>query len=478
MVLLNSIERGLGMISIFILARILVPADFGVVGMAMSFVYFVQLFASFGFDVALINNQDATDEHFNSAWTLNVFLGLILTLIIVLAASPVANFYNKPEVFWVVCTMAALPLIGGFENIGVVAFRRNLNFRGEFVFQISRKLLGFLVTVSLAIYLRNYWALVAGTLAARIAGTVTSYLAHPFRPKLTLGKSRELIHFSRWLLANNAISFLNERLTDIVIGRSVGPAALGTYNVVFEFSHLPKTEIGAPINRALLPGFAKLQDAGAVRRIYLQATGMLAMIALPAAVGLSAIAPIFIPVALGPKWIAGVPVMEILALSGALLMFQNAIGSMLISRARPDLTMAVNLVYFFVFGPAIYYFVPKYGIIGAAWSSLGAATLMSPIYFLLVRTVLGVRLSELARETIRPVVGSVLMFFTVRELGSLIQPGSSFAGKAALLAAGILCGVLSYCAVIYVLWRVSGRPDSAERKLLEQVRLRIASFMG
>ena len=103
---------------------------------------------------------------------------------------------------------------------------------------------------------------------------------------------------------------------------------------------------------------------------------------------------------------------------------------------------------------------------------------MLPIYFLAVRTVLGVSLSELVRATIRPVVGSILMFFAVREFGSLIQTGTSFAGKAVLLAAAILCGVLSYCAVIYVLWRLSGRPDSAERKLLEQVRLRIASFIA
>ena len=129
-------------------------------------------------------------------------------------------------------------------------------------------------------------------------------------------------------------------------------------------------------------------------------------------------------------------------------------------------------------GPAIYYFVPRYGIIGAAWSSLGVAILMSPIYFLMVRTVLGVRLTELAHETIRPVIGSFTMFFMVRALGSMIQTGSSFAGKAALLAASILCGVLSFCVVIYVLWRLSGRPDSTERKLFEQVRMRVTSFIA
>lgn len=476
MILLNSIERGLGMVSIFILARVLMPADFGIVGMATSFVYFVQLFTSFGFDVALIHNRSATTEHFNSAWTLSVLFGLVLMITIIAGAWPVSVYYKRPDVFWVICALAALPFVGGLENVGVVAFRRDLEFRREFMFQISRKLLGFLVAVPLAIWLRNYWALVAGTLAARLSGTVTSYFAHPFRPRFSLTKARELLKFTRWLLANNGVLFLNERFTDFVIGRSAGAAALGTYNVIYEFSHLPKTEIGAPINRALLPGFAKLDDLSAVRDLYLRTTGMLAMVALPAAVGLSAIASSFVPVALGDKWHAGIPVMQVLAMNGGILMFQATIQSMFISRGRPNVTMRLNLVYLAVFAPLSYWAVQRNGIVGAALATLAATVLVSPIYLVVVKKLFGVRIREMIVLLTRPAIASAIMYFSVTAVVARLHFGPSLAGHLGVLVAGILAGVATFACAIYLLWLVVGRPVSTERYLINQVRMRVRSL--
>jgi O-antigen/teichoic acid export membrane protein len=473
MVLLNTIERGLGMISIFILARMLLPADFGVVAMATSFVFLVQLFTSFGFDIALIHNRDANKQHFNTAWTLSLLLGLSLAAIILLAAQPVAVFYKKPEVFWVMCALSVLPLVGCLENIGVVAFRKDLDFRREFTFQISRKLVGFLTTVPLAFLLKNYWAIVLGMLAARTSGTVTSYFVHPYRPRLTLVKARELLGFSRWLLLNNGITFLNERLTDIVIGRTAGPAALGTYNVVFEFSYLPKTEIASPVNRALLPGFAKVADLNSVRHMYLKATAILALIALPAAIGLSAIAPVFIPVALGNKWLAGVSVMEVLAFSGALLMFQTTIGSLLISRGMANTTMKLNFGYLVIVAPLSYWLVRNFGIEGAAWSALVASSAMSLAYFAVLKKTLGVTVADLFHSTARPIASSVVMYFSVRGLISLVGVGNSFPQKAMLLASSIVLGIVTFYTTTFLLWHFSGKPDSGERTLIDQIRNRI-----
>src|SRR5258708_24309472 len=96
------------------------------------------------------------------------------------AAAPSTGYNADPAVFWVVCSLALAPLIGGSENIGVIAFRKELRFRSEFAFQISRKLAGVAVTVPLAFWLPRYWALVAGLLAPKIAGAPLNYLAHPF----------------------------------------------------------------------------------------------------------------------------------------------------------------------------------------------------------------------------------------------------------------------------------------------------------
>jgi O-antigen/teichoic acid export membrane protein len=181
MVLFKLIERSIGLISTLILARILSPSDFGVIAMALSFIFFAEQLAAFSFDIALIHNQSATREHFDTAWTGNLLLGLSITLVMLLAAYPIAGFYRQPELVWVVCALALGPLISGAENIGVVAFRKELNFRKEFLFQLSRKALGFLIVVPIALIVRNYWALVVGILFSKLAGTAISYLMHPYR---------------------------------------------------------------------------------------------------------------------------------------------------------------------------------------------------------------------------------------------------------------------------------------------------------
>ena len=254
MVLFKLTERSLGAISTLILVRILAPSDFGIVAMAVSFSAMAEMLGAFGFDVALIQNRAADESHYHTAWTLNVLLGLGISLFIAIAAKPVAMFYHQPGLIWVVLATAIGPLVGGFENIGVVAFRKDLQFRREAAYQISRKIVGFAVVVPLALWTHSYWALVAGSLTSRLTGTVMSYWVHPFRPKFFLAASQAIFRFSKWLLLNNLLNFLRVRASDFVIGRFLGPATLGLYNVSAEFASLPTTDLGAPINRALLPG--------------------------------------------------------------------------------------------------------------------------------------------------------------------------------------------------------------------------------
>ncbi len=154
--------------------------------MAMAFVAMAELITAFGFDIAIIQTPNATEAHYHTAWTCNVLLNLAVMLVMVAAATPSHDFYDKPEVAWVVYALALGPLIAGAENIGVVAFRKELDFKREFRFQISRKLIGFCAVVPLAFWLRSYWALVIGILLSKSAGAVISYLMHSFRPHFDL----------------------------------------------------------------------------------------------------------------------------------------------------------------------------------------------------------------------------------------------------------------------------------------------------
>ena len=471
MLLFKMLERSLGFISTLFLVRLLAPADFGIVAMALSFIAMAEILSAFGFDLALIQNQKADEQHYHAAWTCNVLLGLAITAVMFAAAQPIAAFYDRPELVWVVLALALSPTIAGLENIGVVAFRKELQFRKEFGFQLSKKLISVLVTVPLAFWLRNYWALVIGILTSRLSGMTVSYLVHPFRPRFSLQRVGDLMRFSGWMLLNNFVIFFKERTTDFVIGSLKGPAALGLYNVSNEFSNLPLTELAAPINRALIPGFARIQDdRQAIQAAFAFSMGSLALIVMPAAAGVCAIAPHLVPVVLGAKWLDATALMEVLALSGALVAFHSPICALLVAKNRPGSVAASHVVFVLALLLGLLLLLPRYGAVGAAYATLAAAILATPAYVLQLRRHTGIRVLSVARTVARPLLASGLMLVLVR-LAVPAEALASVAGHALSLATGIVVGMASYPAILALLWVAAGRPAGVERSALDRLAM-------
>jgi lipopolysaccharide exporter len=471
MLLFKLIERSLGVLSTLVLVRLLVPADFGVIAMAQSFIVMGQLLAAFGFDVALIHDQTASDDHYHTAWTLNAGLGLLITVTMLILARPIAAFYGKPELVWVVCALALTSLIAGLENIGVVAFRKELRFRNEFAFQLSRKVIGSAVALTLAFTLRSYWALVAGTLAGTLAGTVISYIAHPFRPRLSVAKASELVDYSRWLLVGNVIGFVRERSSDFFIGRLAGAAALGAYNVSYEISNLPTTELSAPINRALMPGLSKIAgDPFALQQTFLQAFSILVMMAVPMAVGILALADLLVPVLLGSKWAGAVPLIQMLAITGVFQTLQSSTATVLIATGHPKRVVMANALYAVVLLVFLALLVPSLGSVGAALATMVAVLTATPVFLLFLRRHVGIPLRQIARHIWRPTCAALLMLAAVRWLLPAQTSDVGAVSAASYLALGALGGAVTYLATLGVLWLLAGKPNGGEQILLAQLR--------
>src|SRR6188768_753300 len=178
MVLAKLLERSLGLISSLFLVRLLAPADFGIVAMAMSLIALLELFSAFGLDSVLIQNRAATDAHFHTAWTLNVIAACVAGVILAALAIPASLFYQEPRLVPVILVFALASAVQGLENIGVVMFRKDLQFDREFRYLLAKKLIGFAITVPLAFWLRDFWALVYGILISRFIIVAYSYMVH------------------------------------------------------------------------------------------------------------------------------------------------------------------------------------------------------------------------------------------------------------------------------------------------------------
>ena len=479
MLLFKVADRGLGLISTLILVRLLTPTDFGIVAMAVAMVAIVELLTSFGFDTAIIRQKDATDEHYHTAWTFDVLFGIFVAVVMVSFAGQVARFYNEPEVELVLYVLALSPLLSGFENVGIVAFRKDLQFRNEFKFQVWKKIAGFVVTVPLAFLLRNYWALVIGVVFSRFAALCLSFLMHPFRPKFSLSEAKSLMSFSVWLLAGNLTNYVKERSSALIIGRLESARSLGLYQVSYEFANMPTTEFGAPINRALMPGFAKFQDdQSGLQALYASSMSLVALVSIPAAVGIAATAPFLVPILLGDQWLSAGPLMQILAINGAMLLLQASIWSVLIGSDLPRPAFYANAIYAVLLLCLMVVLTQRYGLLGAAWSCLLTSVVTFPVYLLPLKRHLQLPPTLFLKALIRPILASLAMAaVVVAVLPGEPDPGTTLYNLRWLVA-GVLCGVATYVTVVVMLWLAAGRPNSAELMLFNRARDELRARSG
>ncbi|MEZ5504066.1 MAG: lipopolysaccharide biosynthesis protein, partial [Halioglobus sp.] len=344
-IMFKFVTRGIGLLSTVILARLLIPEDFGLVAIAMAIIGALEVLSAFSFDTVLIQNQQAERKHYDTAWTFGVIVGAIQAMLLVLIAPWVADFYDDQRLVAIMYVLALGRLVTGTANIGMVAFRKDLQFHKDFQYEVTKKLAGFTTTMIMAYTLRSYWALIGGMITGSVVGVGLSYLMQSYRPRFSLEATGELFHFSKWLLINNMLLFLVHQSSSFIIGKIGGPHELGVFTVSNEISNLPSTDLVAPINRAIFPGYAKMSSQLSIlRQGYVNVFSAITYFVLPAGVGIVLLAEPIVHLMLGAKWAEAVPLIQILAISGTIAALQTNQGSVYLSLGRPRmLTMLAGI---------------------------------------------------------------------------------------------------------------------------------------
>jgi len=467
MILLNAAARMIGLVSTMILARLLVPEDFGIVAMAMSVIGLLELMAEFGFESALIQRQDATRAHYDTVWTIRLGFGVLLSLLVAGLAIPASAFFEEPKLITVMLTLAPLSFLTAVENIGVVNFRKEMQFDREFRFILFRRLVTFFVTVTLALIFRTYWALVLGILVGRIVSVILSYLMHPFRPRFSLAERQGLYSFSGWIFVNSLISAFAARLSHFLIGRLHGASALGLYTVAFEVADLPGTELSAPINRAAFPGYSRMRlQKGALETGFIDVLAMVAIIVIPAGVGIAIVADALVLTLFGAKWTGAIPIVQLLAISAMLGACTSGNYYVYLAQARTHIPPIIGVAHVGIFVLLLSTLFIDAGVVGVAKAELGAAVCSGLVSVSMLTSVTEIRLIEYFRAVWRPATASLVMYLALREIG--ITRISDMVPLFQLISIAAT-GAILYVASVYILWTMSGKPEGAERKIIEQV---------
>lgn len=464
-------DRLIGLVSTLVLARLLTPADFGLVAMAMAVIGLIELASAFGFEVQLLRMAQPSRAQYDTVWSLNAIFGLGCGTATAIAALPAATFYGDDRLLAIMLVLGLGWGIGSLENVGIVDFRRNLEFNKEFRFLIAKRITSFMVTIAAALLTRSYWALIAGTVAGRSAGVALSYLWHPYRPRPCLQAAREMFTFSFWIFIERMAAFANSRSSDFYLGRVHGPGEVGIYRLGEEIGYLPGSEFVAPLNRALLPGISRLADTGRqLGEVVTSATGVVGLVLVPACFGLAVVADSAVPVLLGEKWLGAIPVVQIMAANALFLALWANQHSALLAIGAPRLTAYFALVRLAVFVPTFIFLAPVYGAVGVAVSALAASTVAYLFGLSWSLNRLSMRLGKYLRELWRPLLASIVMVIAVRVVSALVAGDDSLSSSLGRLAAGIGAGMMAYVAGLLLLFYLAGRPDGAERLVLDRLR--------
>lgn len=473
------LDKSVGLISTLVLARVLTPADFGLVAMAMAVVALLGLMGAFGFETALIQRQNTERSHYDTAWTFNVLFGVAIAIMLIVMAVPAATFYREPRLELMLPALALGALIGGLENIGTVAFRKELDFRKEFKFLLAKRLASFVVTISLALAFQSFWALIAGTVTGKLMAVFISYRLHPYRPRFTLAARGDLMHFSKWIFISNLIQFLHAKSTDFILGRTVGSHGLGVYNIASEIAAMPSTELIAPLNRAVYPAYTRLASTRELLWArFLEVFGLISLLAFPVSVGLYCLSDLVVSLLLGDKWIEAVPIMQIAGFSGLMAALQSNLYLVIVAMGKPKANTILAAVLLVISLPAIIYASLQYGVLGAAYAHFAASfSSFFGITFVFSR-VTGLLKRKLVDAMWRPLFASGAMALALNELTVSVPIDWPSLPHIAQLLALVVVGVISYASAILALWFLAGRPASAERMLLNFLHIKILRFFS
>jgi len=431
-----------------LLARLLVPEDFGLLAMASAVTGFVVVFQFLGTSAPLIQRKELSAELTQSIFVLNVLLGVVLTAGVAASSPLLARVYNSTEVIPVIRVISLSLLLSSFGGVPGALLRREMRF--DVLAKIglfSAAVQGIVVTV-LALLGYGVWALVTASLVSAATESTLLFRAVNWRPgwRVHWQEIRSIIRTCLNVTGSNVVNFLTMYADSLVIGRWLGAVQLGYYNMAMRFSIQPLRFVSPVVGRVMFPAFSGMQsDPELVRRTTFRALGGVACLIFPFMVGMGCVADLFVPVVLGEKWILIIQPIQILILLGILKTPLFLVSSIFLAKDRSDWFFRLSLMYAATMITA-YLVGVRWGLVGVVTSITVAQFFMTGLQLTALSKLLEVRLRELLHPLLAPACGALIMGVLVFGTRTLLEPTQLASGWLLLIL--ISLGVVSYIIVM------------------------------
>lgn len=461
--------KSIDLLTLLVLARVLNPTQFGIIAVAMTLIYIVEAVFELPIHQVLVRLK-ITQQHLDTAFTLGALRGLILMVIMAMLAWPFSYIYQDQRLISLVMILSLAPVFRSLSSPKFAIFAQKLDYRRDFILELSSKSMAFLSSVAAAFFFRDYRALIIGTLATPATMLVVSYMLAPYRPRFSFGAWPDFAQFVGWSTASQLLGAINWQCDRLILGRYVSRARLGEFSMANDLSYLPEQALIKPIIRPLISAFSLINnDLERVRYAYEKTSVTLLAVGAPIMLGMSLLARPAVELVLSEKWLAAVPILQWLPLTLIPALFTAPFNSLAMALGRPEVVMhqtgsetAIKLP--LMFAGAFYL-----GVEGAILARGITALLVMMVSLHYIHKLIGTSALRQLAATWRVVLGGAALAATLFTLRPLLAGLSKMALIVAVPSIAT-AGMTAYIGMIALCWHLSGRPNGLESAAFERIQ--------
>lgn len=445
----KAVSQGVGFVINILLARLLLPKDFGLLGMVVVVIGFAAIFQNFGLGSAIVQKKDLTNEDLNSVFWFNLMMGVGLTALIYFSAPLIAAYYGIPGLQPIGELLSLTYFISALNVVQISLLRRKMDFRRIFIVNASATLISGGIAVFLALTGWGVWSLVWKMLIFSIVTNIVLWVSSNWRPALSWSKDSlsQIMKFSLPLLGTQSLNYWVRNADNLLIGKYLGDNALGFYNQSYRIMLIPVSQISGVVSSVLFPSLAQIHDdRKRIKAIYLKVTKILSFITFPMMFGLCALAEPFVLNVLGTKWMPMVFVLQCLSVVGAFQSLGTLSGNVFMALDKTSYQFKVGLFPKFLQIGGILTGL-SYGINGVAFCYMCSVLLSSTYMYFFMGRLIDMSLHEVYGNFGFSLCLSIVMAATVYGLYFFLGNPNSLA---ALLSMSLF-GVAIYFTAYYLM---------------------------
>lgn len=452
----------IGIISSAILVRLLTPQDFGIIAKTFLILWFFEDFILINFTPALIRIKDPEKEHYDTAFTLNIITGGILFSLINITAFIIHHLFDNPDIAFIMHIFSIRSVFYALQSPHIVDLQKNMDFRKDFLYLVSHKLLFVIFSVLACWYYRNYYGLILSHIVGALLVCALSHYFMPYKPKLTLNKRHQFFDFSFPMMRSGLFTYISSSIDRILPAYFISNRVMGIYNFAYDFSFQLTNEVLYPLSRALFPFFSIIEDDKTeLSKQYFNVLQFMFTTCSAIGLGLYLIADDLILLYAGDQWLSAIPYFKILALVGVSHVFNQIHASIFEGTGHIKLREKLILAQIIITTICMIPFVINIDLYKLTLVKLSFSLIFSFIYMCLSIKFFTVSLKKLAIFLARIFISLSVLYATY-----FLVTDNLFIQTCACALAFILIDLL--------LWAITSDPDMIEAKLLNHIKYKLS----